>query len=234
MITRNHYFLFIERLNPSLAIVKGNHSETPDRWCVVINMKTRAVMMETNIDVRGAVILPGSATNQVWYLVNDATKGVVCNADSLFDREALDTVTCKGAVMGPNFYVETKKFNAGDALRLKRYKLLLLHYLVQGTNLKVDTVLGLNDIGQTLSYQFPASNFTWSTLGAQFQSWTALGQQYATWSSIVDSVFLPKRTRFLKKSQHFALRIYPVTRATRLRLGPFQIGFKEMRPGRAS
>lgn len=234
MIARDHYFLFIERLDPTVAIVKGNTSSTPTRWTVCINMVTRAVTFLTNTDVRGAVQLPQqSGRAQTWYLVNDATKGVLCDASDLFDAEGADSFACTGSAIGPDFFFESKKFDSGDSLRLKRFKQLALHYLSQGAAIKVDTVLGLNNVGTTLTSDFPASVYTWDTLRASVSTWDSLKAQFATWSAIISGVFIPKRVKFLKRSQHFSFRLYQASAATqRLKIGPYQIGFKLMRPGR--
>jgi hypothetical protein len=136
-------------------------------------------------------------------------------------------------IAGPDWFFESKKFDAGAALRLKRIKQLAIHFLSQGDGIAVDTVLGLNNIGTTLTAYFPASVFTWDTLRTSVPTWVALKNQFSTWNSIVSAVFIPKRVRFLKRSQHFSFRLYArSTSVTRARIGPYEIGYKLMRPGR--
>ena len=233
MLDRDHYLLHIENIEPTIAVVKGNVSTTPPRWTVVINMITRAVTLATNLNIRGAVTLPASSSHRTLFLANDATKGYILDGDALFDAEGPDAFACDGGTVGPDFYFESKKFDGGDALRLKRFKELLMHYLVQGGSIKVDTVVGLNDIGDALTRDFPASVYTWTTLSAAVATWTALKNQFATWSAITRSVFVPKPVRFSKKSTHFSFRLYQSSSAiTRLKVGPFQILHRPLRLGR--
>jgi hypothetical protein len=234
MVDRDHYMLFIESVAPTVAVVKGNVSTTPTKYTIAINMVTRAITTFTNVDIRGAVSIPGSAGRTMWYLANDATKAVICDGEALFNQEGVDSVICDGsAAAGPDYYIESKKFDAGDGLRLKRFKLLMIWYLAQGDLMQVDVVLGLNNIGQTLTGNFPVSGFTWDTLHGQISTWDALKAQFATWSAVVQSVFVPKRVRFQKKNQYMAFRLYQnSTAVTRMQIGPFQLGYKLQRPGR--
>lgn len=236
MMVRNHYFLHIEKITPTINITKGNVVTTPTHWTVCINMETRAFTLMRNVGIRGTVQLPASAGRGVWYLVNDETShvGKVCDSTDLFDTESVDTVisTASGA-LGPDFYYETKKFNAGEDIRLKRIKQVSAHYLAQGGNILVDTVLGLNDVGSTLTGNFPASVYTWDTLRLAFGAWTNLSTQYSSWDAITQGVFVPKRIHFMKKGHHIAFRYYQSNSSMiRLRMGPQQLGYKAMRPGR--
>ena len=234
MVVRDHYWLFIERLDPTIAVIKGNVSSTPNNWAVGINMTTRAITLATNLHLRGAITLPASSGHHVWYVVNDATKGIICDTADLYDAEGVDAIACDGGTAGPDFYFESKKFDAGDALRLKRFKLLLMHYLVQGGDILVDSVLGLNSVGEQLTDNFPASVYTWDTLRAAITTWDALKLEFPTWSDVIQAVFVPGKVKFQVKSQHMSFRLYQSTAAiTRLRIGPYQIGFKIERAGRS-
>jgi hypothetical protein len=134
---------------------------------------------------------------------------------------------------GPDIYLETKKFDIGDGLRLKRFKQFAVWYLAQGGGIKMDAVLGLNEVGTTLTTVLPASVLNWSQLGNLFTSWDDLAEEYATWDDIVQAVFLPKRARFSKKSQYFSMRLYrEADLVTRAQFGPFSLGYKVLRPGR--
>jgi hypothetical protein len=233
MIVRDHYFVHIEKLHPTLSVIKGNVATTPQRWTVAINMVTRAVTMNTNLNVRGAVRIPSTGSDQVWYAVNSASSGHICIADSLFDNEDVDQIVCDDGVAGPDFFFESKKFNQGDPLRLKRFKQLSMYYLVQGGDIKLDTIIGLNEIGATTTTDFPQSVYTWTTLANSVHNWTALRSSFATWSLIVQGIYLPKRIRFLKRNQHFSFRLWQSSSdIVRLKVGPFEIGWKWMRPGR--
>jgi hypothetical protein len=99
----------------------------------------------------------------------------------------------------------------------------------------MDAVLGLNEVGTTLTSILPQSVYNWDQLGNLFASWDALALEYSTWNDIVQAVFLPKRARFSKKSQYFSIRLYRESSSvTRAQFGPFMLGFKQLRPGRVS
>jgi hypothetical protein len=236
MMVRNHYMLHIEKITPTVNTTKGNVVTTPNHWTVVINMETRAFSLFKNVGIRGAVQLPASSGRGVWYLVNDdvAAVGKVCDSTDLFDTENVDTIkSTQGGTLGPDFYYESKKFNAGEDIRLKRIKQISAHYLAQGGNILVDTVIGLNDVGSTLTGNFPASVYTWDSLRLAFGTWANLSTQYSSWNAITQGVFLPKRIHFMKKGHHIAFRYYQSNSSmVRLRLGPQQLGYKAMRPGR--
>lgn len=236
MIVRNHYFLFLESLDPTISVTKGNTSTTPNHWVVVVNMETRAIGLHTNVGIRGAITLPAEEGRDVWFVVNDATAGVgkVVNASSLFDDEGVDSfLTVPGGTLGPDFYWESKKFNGGDDVRLKRWRMFLMHYLAQGGALKIDTVLGLNNVGRTQISTFPASVYTWNSFRVAVGTWAAAALEFATWVDVIQGVFVPKRVKFTKKSQHLSIRVWQESAAmTRVRLGPFKIIYKVMREGR--
>lgn len=230
---RNHYILHIENLDPTIAVIKGTISSTPDHWVVVVNMESGAVVMHQNVRHRGGITLPAASGHESWYLVNDGTKGVICDAAALFDAEGLDMTVEGVSNAGPDFYFESKKFDGGNSTRLKRFKHFILHYLVQGGDINIDVVLGLNNIGETLSSSFPSSVMSWSGLRTSVTNWTGVKNLFPTWSDLTSAEFMPKRVRFLKKSQHLSFRLYQSTSSIqRLKIGPFEIGYIEMRAGR--
>ena len=239
MLNHDHYFLFLEKVTPTFSIVKGNVSSTPSRLTICINMVTRAVALETNIDIRGATVLPATAGRQAWYLVNGRVSGdvsdhgFVCDGEALFTQTGIDPITCTGNVVGPSIYLESKKFDAGDGMRLKRWKLIAMNYLAQGGSLVLDIVLGLNEVGQTATTQFPQSVPTWSAVRANVSTWTNMKNQYATWKQVIQSVFIPARIRMQKKSQFMSFRLYgSVANLTDAQIGPYEVAFKLQRVGR--
>lgn len=340
MVNRDHYFLFLENISPTFAFVKGNVSHTPTALTIVINMATRALTMATNLDIRGAAVLPATAGKIAWYTVNaglaamgavtatpstlggtlaagtyyykvtaidsqgketapstevsavttgttgsvalswpaisgaasyrvykgtaagaengyfaattssftdtgaattagtppasDSTKyGIVCDGESLFTATGIDLVNCVGNTAGPAIYIESKKFDAGDGMRLKRWKLVAMNYLSQGGGLQMDIVLGLNEVGQIATTTFPQSVPTWTQVRANITSWTNMKNQYATWKQVVQSVFIPYRIRMQKKSQFFSFRLYgTVTPLSSAQVGPYEVAFKLQRVGR--
>lgn len=233
MVNRDHYWLFLENIAPTFTVTKGNVSSDITRLTVVINMVTRALVLATNVDIRGAAIIPASAGRQAWYLVNDASVGHVCDGDKLFTTTGVDAITCDGNVLGPQIYMESKKFDAGDGMRLKRWKLVSMNYLAQGGALVLDTVLGLNEVGQIASTSFPESVMTWTQLRSNIATWTDLKNQYSTWSQITQSVFIPARIRMQKKSQYMSFRLYgSVPNLSSAKLGPYAVDYKLQRVGR--
>jgi len=233
MMERNHYILHIEHVSPPIAVVKGNVSSTPNHWVVVIDMDTQAITLWQNVKFRGAVELPATQSRESWYLYNDGTKGVLAEASAFFDIEGNDGTVEGVSAAGPDFYFVSKKIDGGNPTRLKRFTYFILSYLIQGDVLKIDTVLGQNDIGTTLSTTFPATVPTWNTLAQSISTWTGLKSQFADWAGIVSSVFIPDRLRFLKKSQFMQFRLWQASNSvTRLKVANYELGFKPMRPGR--
>lgn len=246
MMNRDHYFLFIENINPTTPIIKGVVSSTPNSWTLAINMATKAVSLMSNLHVRGAVVLPATAGRTAWYLVNgqvngDTTdKAYICDGEAIFNEEATDPVYCDFGtsavgtnIGGPDFYFESKKFYAGDQLRLKRFKQIGLEYMAQGGNLRVDLVTGLNNVGASLTSTFPASVYTWDTLRLISSTWDATKLNWPTWDQITQAVLLAKRVRFMRKSQFLSFRLWQSTNVMpRVRIGPYSMGYKLQRPGR--
>lgn len=230
---REHVFFHFESFQWPSPIVKGVVSETPDRVTICVNMATGGLTLLRNFGFRGHAIQPTSSLSTTYFLVNTSTTGYICDIRPVFDETGNDTITCDGDTIGPDFFLETKKYAVGDSLRKKLFKQLAINYLAAGGALRVDTVVGLNSVGRTSATTLPATVYTWDQLSALAGTWDILASTYATWESLIDSVFRPKRVKFLKRSQHFAFRIYQDTSAvTRVVLGPFQLGFKYQRPGR--
>jgi hypothetical protein len=152
----------------------------------------------------------------------------------MFDNSGNDMITCQGSTApGPDFFVESKKYNMGDSMRLKLVKMLAIHYLSQGDALRVDTVVGLNNIGRTANTMLPATVFVWDNMQAQFGTWDNLGVSATTWDNLISSVFKPKRIKFLKRTQNFAFRLYQNSaNVSNVRVGPFDLAFKYQRPMR--
>jgi hypothetical protein len=238
MVQRDHYFLHVENVSPTVAVVKGNVSVTPNRLTVVINMTTRAITFHTNLNLRGSVVLPRARASRsgTW---STARSPATCptTASSLTAtrcstrRASIRSPRTRHA--GPDFFFESKKYDAGDPVRLKKFKLMILEYLVQGGFIKVDVALGLNNIAKTLTGNFPSSVMTWDNLRTNISTWDGVKAQFPTWSDIIQGVFQPKRVKFQKGSQFLSFRLYQSSSSiTRLQTGPFGIGYKLKRPGR--
>jgi hypothetical protein len=230
-IHRDHYFLFLENITPDTGPIKGTVATTPTRATIVIYLPKRAVSLFTNLDIRGAA--PVSRSQDAWFLVNSATQGRVCTANAIFDSTGNDVFACDGNVVGPDLYIESKKYDAGDGTRKKLFKQLMMHYLVAGDSLRLDTVLGLNTIGRTSTSTWGITAYWWDRIPPLFQTWDSLAAAYPTWDSLTGSVYFMKRIKFLKRSQYLAFRLYQNSAAvTDARIGSFALGYKYQRPGR--
>lgn len=232
-------------LTTPLRIVNGT------AYWIVLHAGTGTNSARVFEDVVGGASITGAATfatgsptafgtntadnkDMTAYWVYDPDHAAIADTQFFFDAEGVDPIIGDNSVTaGPDFFYESKKFNAGDDQLLKRWKQLNVHYLAQGGNLNIDTVLGLNNVGNTLTSNFPASVYTWDTIRIVTVTWDAMKAQFGTWASVVSGVFQPKRVRFLKKSQHFSFRLWQSSAAmTRVQVGPFKVLWKAMREGR--
>jgi hypothetical protein len=219
LVAKNHYMLFIEAVTPTYVPIKGNTSATSygggvygggvygvgvTRMTISVYLPTGAVTFLTNADIRGAIEMPTVTGYNTWYIVNTASGARICTTNDLFDTTGVDTITCTGNTAGPDFYLESKRYSLGDALRKKLFKELLLTYLATGDTLKLDTIVGLNDAGIT---------------------------SLTTWA--ITSTFNTARIKFLKRTQLFGFRVYQNSASvTSVKLGPWSLGFKLQRKGR--
>lgn len=134
---------------------------------------------------------------------------------------------------GPDFYIESKKYSLQDSMHKKMFKQLALNYIVQGDTLRLDTVPGLQDIGRTSTSAFQPTVYTWDQLVALTGSWDNLAALFPLWADIVVANFSPKRIKFIKRSQLMSFRLWQNSPSVvKAELGPFQIAYKWMRPGR--
>lgn len=134
---------------------------------------------------------------------------------------------------GPDFYIESKKYSQGDSMWKKMFKQLMLNYIVQGDSLRIDTVVGLQEIGRTATSAYPVTVYSFDQLAALVQTWDQLAELFPTWDTMVAANFRPKRIKFIKRTQLMSFRLWQNSPAvTRAQLGPFQIAFKWMRLGR--
>jgi len=205
LIDRDHYFLFMERLVSPTPITKADAQTFPSNWCVVVNMKTGAVTMVTNLTFRGSVSLPGTLGAQTYYLVN-TTVGRIGNVYDILETQGRDAITTDLGTAGPDFYFESKKYGMEDPLILKRFKQMTIHHINTNGKLHIDTIRGLNTEGIQLTSELIDTSGVWAV----------------------------HRVRFSKKTQYFSFRIYEdtATPITDITLGAFQLKYKSLRPGR--
>jgi len=233
MMMRDHYFLFLEQANPTVPVVKGTTSTENSSLTIVINMISKAPTIFTNFNLRGGVQMPQSTGLETLFIVNTTTNGKIVSGTHIFNDTGNDAIVCDGGTAGPDFFLETKKYNGGDSLILKLWTQLLVNYECSGDALNIDTVIGLNNVGATITTNLPPTIYTWDTLATTYATWDAVAGANSTWDSLLQAFFKPKRARFLKRSQNFAFRIWQNSSAvTNVTIGPFQLGFKRMRPGR--
>jgi len=182
--------------------------------------------------VDGVRVEVGS-TAKPFFVGDNFTGGAIADAAALFDEEGIDDLACDAGLQGPDFYLESKKFTFGDAMRKKLFKQIFMTYLSNGDSLHLDTVLGLQRLGRTAKSVFPATNYVWDNLPLLASDWDALGGEFATWDLLNDSNFKPKRIKFLKRSQAMSFRLWQNSMdITRLQMGPFSLAYKWQRIGR--
>jgi len=151
----------------------------------------------------------GTAQGTIFAASTSEPASRVFDGQTLFTDSGNDAFTCDGGPgAGPDFYVETKKYDGKDPQRLKLWKMFLLHWLLTSSNgndtLNLDTVPGLNTVGATATTSFP-----------------------------VVSSFTDKRIKFMKRSQFLSLRLWQSSSSiTRVTLGPWALALKYKRPGR--
>lgn len=243
-IVHDHYFLHIEHMLSPVPIIKNQTAHTPTELTFVIYMPGLTdkadppVTVFTNLYFRGSVTMNTGAGLQGWFVVNDSSIGHVCDWDALFYTAGNDPFGCDGATAGPDFYLESKHHGLGSAskpgdLQKKSWKQLMMSYLSDGDGLVIDTVVGLNEIGQTASSILPETSPSWLLIGSEYNTWAILNGIYPTWTSIIEASFGAARVKFLKRSQYFAFRIYQNSASvTDVALGSYALGYKPLRPGR--
>jgi hypothetical protein len=116
----------------------------------------------------------------------------------------------------------------------KLWKMVLLTYLCVGDTIRLDTVPGMNEIGTTAKNAFPATGTTWGQVAAEGYTWGTVDPAlYPTWDYPVDSQFVPKRVKFLKRSQLMSFRFWQNSSAIKaLTIGPMAVIAKPQRIGR--
>jgi len=234
MVVRDHYFLFIEDVSPPRGITKGTVTTTPTRMTIVVNLTNNATTLFTNVDIRGSLTLPAQTGLGPWYFVNTASGGRICDAIDLFDDQGNDTLTCSGSTIGPDFYLESKKYSMGSPVTKKQFKHIQLHYQAGSAGLLVDTVPGLNNTGATASTSFPASAYTWDTLSSAYTTWDALAAAFPNWDALVATVWFTRRATFRKRDYFLGFRLYQSSSTvSRVTIGPWSFAFKYLRGGRS-
>lgn len=243
-IVHDHYLLHIEKYNATVPIIKGATSTTPSKVTFAIYMPGLTAVSDppvvafTNLAFRGSAAMNTGSGLQGWFVVNDASVGHVCDWDAVFYTQGVDNIVCDGGTTGPDLYIESKHHGLGSAknpqdLLKKSWKQVMMSYLANGDALKLDTVIGINEIGQITTTDLPITVQTWQQIGSSFSSWNLLAATYPTWSSIIVAGYGVGRIKFLKRNQYFGFRLYQKSSSvTTAILGSYSIGYKPLRPGR--
>ncbi len=208
-IWKNQYVLYVQNFSGFTQHRAGASSGTATTtFC--INLDTFAITTFSNAVIKDSTNMPSTSGFPTLALVDDAgTPGTASIVDTAVIHSAIgtgsDAINTMGfGSVGPDFYLETKKYDLGDPERKKLFKQLAMNYLLAGNTLAMDTVPGLNTVGTAI-------NTTWATQAA----WTNL------------------RKKFTKRDTHLQFRFYQSSSAvTDVQIGPLAIGFKLQRVGR--
>ena len=207
-VFRDHYLLSLTDFASGYSTVRGS-AETPiTAGTLVMNLLTGGISWFTNVQFRGWANLPPSSGFDAWFVMEDDADNstAICDANDLWTGSGPDAVTALDQVAGPKFYVEMKRYDIRDAQRLKSFKQLAMHYILQGDTLSMDVIGGTDPdaIGET-------TRLPWQ----------------------IQPTMKNRRLQFMVRDTHVGFRLYPTNdAASALTIGPFAIGFKLQRIGR--
>lgn len=210
------------------TVYNGNASTLQQSQTIVMYLPNRACNFWSNFRISG--FLPPTNIDPSGYvlLISSTNTYHLINLDSIIDPDSVqagrrnDNFTVKTCSTGgttPSFYMETKKYDLGDALNRKVWKGLAIEAMVSnfvfpaaGTAvLKVDYVVGLNTAGSALATSFPDTT-------------PALAQL---------PQFKAMRIKARARNQFLGYRIYedPSNKPIYLQIGAWQMIYKPGRPG---
>jgi hypothetical protein len=254
MIHRDHYFVYVENASPPFGPIKGTGASptdtgTPTKYlALVINLNTRAISTLTNFAFLGSVTAPleDATDSSTLFLVNKtnpttpwALQGArVCSAEALFtDNTNIDThftavVSPVDNAMGPDLYIESKRYDMSDPQRKKNFKQLQMLY-------RLDSFTGTYVVsGDTTSADF-LNNYLNLGIIKGLNEYASVSSSKWRLTRVTDSGsgqagFGSKRIKFLKRSQHIGFRIWQqnISDTKVIQIGPMAIGYKWLRPGR--
>jgi len=220
MTERDHYFLHIQGWSMQYGYFKGSTEIKPTALCFCINLESGAVTLLNNIGIRGEIQLSAAGSQEATtrYLVKKGTDGstYIATAKTLFFDEGtgaiaggVDDFTCAGGHnLGPDFYLESARYDMDDPQIRKLWKQVQIWYNSDTLPLHLDVVMNFDTNGVTTSSALAAS---------------------AEW--------INKRLKFLKRGQLLGFRLYSravgnFTPSGIVEIGPWAIGFKRQRAGR--
>src|SRR5207249_4405349 len=100
------------------------------------------IPLVASFTMRGSAIFHDGLA-RYWYIVNDATKGILNDATYLFDQAGSDVVSCEGGSNVQAFSVITKAFSFDNPLTLKYFKQVLTEYR-NASDTSMDILMNLN------------------------------------------------------------------------------------------
>lgn len=209
-IYRDHYFLHIPSgFTSTYLLRKGPLTGTArTKITLCLNLATGAWTTLTHLAPVGFVNWPVSTGRTPVYLQKDTTGGAYwqLSADAIFTNTAAndDITAASEPVTGPDFYIESKRYDMKDPEHKKFFKQLAMTYKLINGELAMDTITDLNDTGTPTTTQWLANN--------QFGS---------------------ARIKFLRRGKIMGFRLYQSSNAiTTAVISTFSFGFKWMRPGK--
>lgn len=205
-VFRDHYLLSMTNFASGYSPTRGSASTPITEGTLVMNLLTGGISWFTNTQFRGWANLPPTSGFDAWYVMenNSDNSTAILDANELWTGEGLDSVTALSQTAGPQFYVESKRYDIRDAQRLKSFKQLAMHYKITGDTLSMDVIPGIGDVGVTTK-----------------QPWA------------IQSTLKNSRIQFDQRDTHLGFRLYPTNNLmTAATLATFAIGFKLQRIGR--
>lgn len=254
MLHKDHYIVFIDRATPTQGPVKSagaaDTTGVPTKYLAVcINLTTRALSLLTNFSFQGAIDPPYENAQGTLYLVNDLNltnpwainQAYIAQADDLFTATGVDeiftkVVTPADNAKGPDFYVETRRYDLGDPQMKKRFKQLQMIYKLQSTQAAGGS--SYITTGDTNLADYTNNNLVFALMEDLNEDSKILSATWPLTRIIVAGSgaagFRNDRKKTRAKGSHIAFKFWQsnLTTVKDVRLGPLAIGFKWMRPGK--
>lgn len=253
MLYKDTYFLYSDKATPPTGPDRtDNQTNTEngtvaDHLALAVNLSRRAFSTLTNFSFQGAIRSPDEETQGTIYLVNKCadttpfalTGARFCAASDLFYTEGLDTITTDlrnkyANQLGPDLFIESKRYDVGMAQLKKRFKQLQMQY-------RLDTIsgnfisTGLTGAGQT---DYDDNYLKFATMMGFNEMTTVSGSKWhptraANGSGVWKAAFQNKKIKFNKRSTHIGFKIWQANKTgiKVVRIGPMALGYKRMRPG---
>lgn len=247
MTHRDHYFVYIDSATPPFGPVKEagatDTTGTPTKYlALAINLETLAASTLTNFAFHGAVDPPFEEAYGTFYIVNtlDGSNNLagsrLCQADDLFTAKGVDTLKTATrqptfSQKGPDFYIETKRYDIGDPQTKKRVKQLQMIYRLEstaGTYVTDGNQAGSDYTNNKLKFAYISGVNDFSTIGTDFPLTRTVE------AGVGKPGRVNKKNKAKVKSSHVGFKFWQnnLTTIKNVEIGPLAIGFKWLRPGK--